>query len=590
MSISLPPFLQKLRLIASTCPAGVAGWGRDGTIFEVRDDGEFESAVLSKHFKGSLAVSTFVRQLNYYCFKKIDIGEGKWAFAHPKFLRDMPHLIFEITRRTRTAAPVPASKDEVQALRSEVAKVHSEVAKLREVVLATQAHQLQQAQLLQLLVGGAANPAAPAMLHPNALVGPATAHVPPASSSSAAAATAAAAAAAAADADSDLEASASAGAGACKRRKTMGTRSASIEAFDPAFAALPLEEGPGSGSGSSSSGQRQPEQHVSLLFDDDNLGDLAKVGKELGPLFDSTEIEYLSDLFLGVDPVLDGASSESGSGTVEAASVAAGPLGASRATLASAASLGRAAATESDGDKAVIWLHNSRTQRSRLSMAAFAGLFSSFIRHATLLHSHGQLHEELDAELEVFVHQTLPQGSPLKNVLAFSAPCVRTVLMNVLSEENVQEWGGDPGEPGDISEPSRLGDSAQEQTKLAADDVKTTGGEFLERPFIVMCHGTSSLKPLDGKAFVLILSCLLKAAVNYVPTEAVPSVQQEEWRANPFLREVSRHFSPEAQRILAFTHAKIAEIHELEAARATESGPHAADASAKTDGDAVALP
>lgn len=97
---SLSPFLQKLQLIVKSTPKAVASWDDEGKEFKIYNTERFEKEVLSKHFKGSLL--TFIRQLHFYCFKKLNHAGNVWGFVHEKFLRDAPHLIFEIKRKTRT--------------------------------------------------------------------------------------------------------------------------------------------------------------------------------------------------------------------------------------------------------------------------------------------------------------------------------------------------------------------------------------------------------------------------------------------------------------------------------------------------------
>lgn len=136
-SISLPPFLEKLRIIANTTPPEIAGWSEDGKQYLVHNS-RFEKEVLRKHFRGSR--QTFIRQLHFYCFKKLDNQGERWAFSHPKFQRDAPHLIYEIKRKTRAENAGPASKLEVQSIRVEMdnlkRKLEKEIGFLRKQLTA----------------------------------------------------------------------------------------------------------------------------------------------------------------------------------------------------------------------------------------------------------------------------------------------------------------------------------------------------------------------------------------------------------------------------------------------------------------------
>lgn len=135
--ISLPPFLKKLQSVTKVVKPETAHWSEDGTAFIVEKPQEFEKT-LGQYFKGSLL--TFIRQLHFYGFRKVDIKGDKWSFSHACFRRDMEHLIYEIRRKTRTETnDGVASQLEVQALRDHVGKLTETVnemsagmAKMRE--------------------------------------------------------------------------------------------------------------------------------------------------------------------------------------------------------------------------------------------------------------------------------------------------------------------------------------------------------------------------------------------------------------------------------------------------------------------------
>jgi len=126
----LPPFLQKLKMISETVPDAIADWSTDGLSYVVKDSDKFEE-VLKQHFKGSL--QTFIRQLHFYGFRKLDAHSGGWSFIHKNFRKDKPELVSEIRRKTRSeaAANGAASQVEVQQLRSQVAKLEGVVEDLR---------------------------------------------------------------------------------------------------------------------------------------------------------------------------------------------------------------------------------------------------------------------------------------------------------------------------------------------------------------------------------------------------------------------------------------------------------------------------
>mmetsp|Transcript_16713 Transcript_16713/g.32468 ORF Transcript_16713/g.32468 Transcript_16713/m.32468 type:complete len:416 (+) Transcript_16713:762-2009(+) len=124
----LPPFLQKLKKIAETIPEDVSTWTEDGDAYVVKDSDKFEQA-LKKFYKGSL--QTFVRQLHFYGFRKLETQTGAWSFTHPNFRRDRPELLSDIRRKSRADAQMTATQVEVQQLKSQVAHLQGVVEDLR---------------------------------------------------------------------------------------------------------------------------------------------------------------------------------------------------------------------------------------------------------------------------------------------------------------------------------------------------------------------------------------------------------------------------------------------------------------------------
>lgn len=121
--ISLPPFLKKLQTVTSNVAEDIAHWNEEGDVFIVEQSEAFEKA-LTGYFKGSLL--TFIRQLHFYGFRKVDIKGEKWSFSHRCFRKAQPHLIYEIRRKTRSETnDGVASQAEVQALRDHVGSLHT---------------------------------------------------------------------------------------------------------------------------------------------------------------------------------------------------------------------------------------------------------------------------------------------------------------------------------------------------------------------------------------------------------------------------------------------------------------------------------
>mmetsp|Transcript_32087 Transcript_32087/g.36482 ORF Transcript_32087/g.36482 Transcript_32087/m.36482 type:complete len:446 (-) Transcript_32087:75-1412(-) len=107
---AVPIFLRKTYHMIDTCDVNVACWSNDGETFIVKNTEIFEKSIIPQFFKHS-KFSSFVRQLNFYGFRKIKYADtikidakleaetaNFWRFRHEKFIRGKPELLIDIKR------------------------------------------------------------------------------------------------------------------------------------------------------------------------------------------------------------------------------------------------------------------------------------------------------------------------------------------------------------------------------------------------------------------------------------------------------------------------------------------------------------
>jgi len=109
-SQDVPIFLRKTYHMIDTCDPTIACWSEDGETFVVKDPVKFERTIIPQFFKHS-KFSSFVRQLNFYSFRKIKYNDtiridpvkeketaNFWRFRHEKFRRGQPAMLSDIKR------------------------------------------------------------------------------------------------------------------------------------------------------------------------------------------------------------------------------------------------------------------------------------------------------------------------------------------------------------------------------------------------------------------------------------------------------------------------------------------------------------
>lgn len=85
-------------MVSSESTNSCVKWSIDGKTVCIKDVAVFAHSALPLYFRHSRHCS-FVRQLNNYGFSRSVVGNIEY-FAHPGFLRDHPHLLSTIQRKT----------------------------------------------------------------------------------------------------------------------------------------------------------------------------------------------------------------------------------------------------------------------------------------------------------------------------------------------------------------------------------------------------------------------------------------------------------------------------------------------------------
>lgn len=132
-------FIEKLVHMLDHVKPSIMQWSRDGRSFLVHDQKRLSDEVLV-HYLRTSNFSSFVRQLNYYGFRKTTRPSSHtFEFRHDQFIRNKPNVVKGIRRRAgvdgtaavnQAQAETEALRVENQTLKARIAALEAEVARL----------------------------------------------------------------------------------------------------------------------------------------------------------------------------------------------------------------------------------------------------------------------------------------------------------------------------------------------------------------------------------------------------------------------------------------------------------------------------
>ena len=99
-------FLVTLRHMLNNQPPYYIAWGEQQNSFKIKNPSRFSEEVLPKYFKHS-NLSSFIRQLNIYDFKKVSNEKypDEYIYSHLHFDKNRPELMKNIYRKVHHLGP-----------------------------------------------------------------------------------------------------------------------------------------------------------------------------------------------------------------------------------------------------------------------------------------------------------------------------------------------------------------------------------------------------------------------------------------------------------------------------------------------------
>jgi len=122
-SKSTPAFLLKtFNMVSDPATNHVVSWNEKGDAFIVKNEHEFAVNVLPVYFRHK-NFSSFVRQLNFYGFRKRSNKSSYSQFSHPLFLRGEVEKLKLIHRKTADASLSSNVKEAISSLQTQVSEL-----------------------------------------------------------------------------------------------------------------------------------------------------------------------------------------------------------------------------------------------------------------------------------------------------------------------------------------------------------------------------------------------------------------------------------------------------------------------------------
>jgi len=131
-------FLQKAFSLVESCPVDIACWSKVGDTFVIKNTDKFSKEIIPKWYKHN-NISSFVRQLHFYGFRKVKTEfslnqEEWWEFHHPHFQRGKSSLLSNIKRSSHHVDDQHHSSEDSQNNSLIITDLTKEVSSLKDRV------------------------------------------------------------------------------------------------------------------------------------------------------------------------------------------------------------------------------------------------------------------------------------------------------------------------------------------------------------------------------------------------------------------------------------------------------------------------